>query len=94
MNRLPCLSGNSDSPLITVLSTLSIAALFNPLRLRIQDFIDRRFYRQKYDAEQVLDQFFLTARDEVDMANLTAMTLYVVEETMRPEKISLWVKKD
>ena len=82
-----------QSPLVIVLSTLAIAALFNPLRIRVQDFIDRRFYRKKYNAEQALVQFAATARDEVDMDRLADALLTVVEETMQPEKTSLWLRK-
>jgi len=82
-----------QSPLVIVLSTLAIAALFNPLRTRIQDFIDRRFYRKKYNAEQALAEFAVTARDEVDMEKLTNALLGVVEETVQPEKVSLWMQK-
>jgi hypothetical protein len=82
---------NQQSPIIIVISTLVIAALFNPLRMRVQDFIDSRFYRSKYDAQKALATFAATARDEVDMDNLTMETLRVVEESLQPESISIWL---
>jgi len=86
------LTGLGQNDIVTVLSTLTIAALFIPLRNKIQAWIDRRFNRKKYDAQQVLADFALTVRDETDMERLTARLLQVVEETMEPKIVDLWLK--
>ncbi len=79
------------SPLAIVISTLFIAALFNPLRRRVQESIDRRFFRRKYDAAQILAQFTQTARDEVDLEKLVQVMQMTVKETMQPETVSIWL---
>jgi hypothetical protein len=89
---LGALTGEARTPLVTVITTLVIAALFNPLRRRVQDFIDRRFYRRKYSAEQTLARFAATVRDEVDVDQLKEALVGVVEETMQPAHLSLWLK--
>ena len=85
-------SGRQSTISITI-STLIIAALFAPLRRRIQVTIDRRFYRRKYNAQQVLAQFARTAMDDVDMTKLTTTLIDVVEKTMQPDRVSLWLKQ-
>jgi len=80
------------SPLTVATSTLLIAALFNPLRRRMQDLIDRRLYRGKYDAQKVIDEFVAIARDEADMDRLSHDLLALVDQTVKPTVKGLWVK--
>ena len=86
------ITGEQQNEIVTVLSTLAIAALFVPLRRRVQGVIDRRFYRRKYDAQRVLQEFAQTVRDETDLDIVMNELVNVVSETMQPESVTLWLK--
>jgi hypothetical protein len=91
-NLLRALSGQRTSSLAVAASTLAVAALFRPVRARIQGFIDRRFFRSKYDAQQMITDFSAKMREQIDLDSLTNEMAAVVRDTVQPTHVSLWIR--
>jgi hypothetical protein len=89
---LRSVTGHQSSNLAVAASTLAIAALFRPLRARVQAFIDRRFYRYKYDMGRTLQDFSTRMRDQLDLDTLNTELVAVVRQTLQPSDVTLWIR--
>jgi hypothetical protein len=86
------MTGQERNNLVVAASTLAVAGLFRPARTRIQAFIDRRFYRSKYDAQQTIADFSAKMREQIDLDSLTSEMAAVVRDTVQPTHVSLWIR--
>ncbi|MGB7860969.1 MAG: hypothetical protein WBM90_10770 [Acidimicrobiia bacterium] len=91
---IPTLLNLEDSPLLVATTTLLVAAMFTPVRRRVQDWVDRRFNRSKYDVQQVMDEFAGSLKDQVDLGGVVDGWVGVVLKTMEPARVGVWVKED
>jgi hypothetical protein len=93
LSRLLPTSGQDQSPIVIVATTIVIAAFFQPLRRWLQAIIDQRFFRRKYDAMKTLQAFSATLRDDIDVEALRAEVVAVVQRAMQPAHVSLWLRE-